>query len=154
MDCQSLSLKICRWVESGKEKEPGVNREITWLQRAKLGPGTKNFRKKKFHIKKKKKISLKMLKIRTFWQWMNCWWAGLQAGACPGSKVPSNTFILWFGFYLNTMSAALSEGFHQDFCLLSLQEYSVKKKYQLHQPLGKYEAKSQWDTTYHSLGWL
>ena len=52
-----MSLKICRWVESGKEKEPGVNREITWLQRAKLGPGTKNFRKKSFILKKKKDLT-------------------------------------------------------------------------------------------------
>lgn len=61
-----MSLKIRRWVESGKEKDPGVKRELTWLQRAKLGPGTKIFRKKVSWKKKKKKISLKMLKIRTF----------------------------------------------------------------------------------------
>ena len=50
-----MSLKIRRWVESGKEKDPGVKRELTWLQRAKLGPGTKIFRKKVSWTKKKKR---------------------------------------------------------------------------------------------------
>lgn len=121
MDCQSLSLKIRRWVESEKEKDPGVKRELTWLQRAKLGPGTKIFRKK-VSWKKKKKDLTKDAKDQNFLTVDELQVGWVASRSLPWVKVPSNTFVLLFGFYLHTMSATLSEGVHKDFCFLSVQE--------------------------------